>query len=252
MWTRIRSSVIPFALVALTVLAAAPHASAQTVDELIARNMAARGGEDRWRKVSTMRLTGVVNANGMEIITLQENKRPGMIRSEFTLQGMTGIQAFDGRSGWQLMPFGGRREAEAVSNEDIKSLIEDADIEGALVDWREKNHKVEYLGIEQVDGTDAHKIRIERANGDITNVYLDAEHFLEIRIEKITKVRGTESEMVTDVGNYETVDGLVVPFLYETGAKGSPFKQKLRITKFEVNVPVDDARFAFPKGQDRR
>ncbi|HET7616969.1 MAG TPA: hypothetical protein VFK20_00565 [Vicinamibacterales bacterium] len=221
------------------------------LDEVIAKNIEARGGMERWSKVTTMRVAGVVNSNGTEIATLQENKRPAMVRSEFTIQGMTGIQAWDGTTGWQLMPFGGRRDPERVSEDDIKSLIESADIEGPLVNWREKGHKVEYLGIESVDGTDAHKIRVTRRNGDISYMYLDAEHYLEIRIEDIRKVRGAEVETRTDLGNYETVDGLVVPFLFEMGQKGNPNTQKLRITKVEVNVPIEDGRFAFPKGQGR-
>jgi hypothetical protein len=230
------------------------HATAvppQTLDDILARNIAARGGMERWKNVTTIRITGVVNSGGTEIVTVQENKRPARIRSEFTIQGMTGIQAWDGSSGWQLMPFGGRRDPELVSDEDLKSLIEDSDIEGPLVNWREKGHKVDYLGVESVDGTDAHKIRVTRKNGDLTYLYLDAEHYLEIRIENVRKVRGAEVEVRTDIGNYETVDGLVVPFLFESGQKGNPSTQKLRVTKVEVNVPIDDSRFTFPKGQGR-
>ena len=226
-------------------------AAAQTLDEIIAKNIAARGGMERWQKVTTLRITGVVNDGGTEIITVQENKRPAKIRSEFTIQGMTGIQAWDGAAGWQLMPFGGRRDPELVSGDDIKSLIEDADIEGPLVNWREKGHKVDYLGVESVDGTDAHKLRVTRRTGDLSYIYIDAEHYLEIRVENVRKIRGAESELRTDIGNYETVEGLVIPFLFESGQKGSQNTQKLRITKVEVNVPIEDSRFAFPKGQSR-
>jgi hypothetical protein len=232
-------------------LSAGLHASPQNLDDIIAKNIAARGGMDRWQNVTTLRVEGVVNSGGTEITTVQENKRPAKIRSEFTIQGMTGIQAWDGSAGWQLMPFGGRRDPELVSTEDIKSLIEDADIEGPLVNWREKGHKVDYVGVESVDGTDAHKIKITRRNGDITYVYIDAEYFLEIRIESVRKVHGAESETRTDIGNYETVDGLVIPFLFESGQKGSQATQKLRVTKVQVNGPIDDARFAFPKGAGR-
>jgi hypothetical protein len=240
-------------LLAALIMAAGFHQApaAQTLDDIIAKNIAARGGLERWQKVTTLRITGVVNDGGTEIVTLQENKRPAKIRSEFTIQGMTGIQAWDGSAGWQLMPFGGRRDPELVSSDDIKSLIEDADIEGPLVNWREKGHKVEYLGVESVDGTDAHKLRITRRNGDLTYVYIDAEHYLEIRVENVRKIRGAESELRTDVGNYETVEGLVIPFLFESGQKGSPGTQKLRVTKVEVNVPIEDGRFAFPKGNSR-
>ena len=138
-------------------LTAAPVQARQQLDELIAKNIKARGGLERLQKVNTMRTTGKIAQDGLDIVVVQENKRPGKIRSEFTIQGMTGFQAYDGSTGWQVMPFGGRRDPEVLSGDDMKSLVESADIDGPLVDWRAKGHKVEYLGLEPVDGTDAHK-----------------------------------------------------------------------------------------------
>ena len=228
------------------VCAAAPL-GAQQLDELIAKNLTARGGLERLRAVQTMRSIGKVAQDGLDIIVIQENKRPNKVRSEFTIQGMTGSQAYDGGTGWQVMPFGGRRDPEMLSGDDMKSLVESADLDGPLVDWRSKGHKVEYLGLEPVDGTDAHKIRIVRANGDTQTIYLDVEAFLEIRIENKRTIRGEEVETQTDLGNYEEVEGLMVPFSFESGPKNSAFRQKLKITKVEINVPLADDRFSMPK-----
>ena len=173
-------------------LTAAPVQARQQLDELIAKNIKARGGLERLQKVNTMRTTGKIAQDGLDIVVVQENKRPGKVRSEFTIQGMTGFQAYDGSTGWQVMPFGGRRDPEVLSGDDMKSLVESADIDGPLVDWRAKGHKVEYLGLEPVDGTDAHKIRIVLSNGDTQTVFLDADAFLEIRIENKRTIRGEE------------------------------------------------------------
>jgi hypothetical protein len=227
---------------------AQPAQARQQLDDLIARNIRARGGLERLQKVNSMRTTGKIVQDGLDIVIVQENKRPGKVRSEFTIQGMTGFQAYDGSTGWQVIPFGGRRDPEVLSGDDMKSLVESADIDGPLVDWRAKGHKVEYLGLEPVDGTDAHKIRILRANGDTQTIFLDADAFLEIRIENKRTIRGETVESQTDLGNYEEVEGLMVPFSLESGPKSSTNRQKLRITKVEINVQLADDRFAMPKG----
>src|SRR5207249_1127543 len=96
----------------------------------------------------------------IEAAFAQVLKRPGHIRTEVTIQGLTGIDAWDGREGWGLDPFGGLRDAQKKSADDARPLSHEADFDGPLVGWREKGHKVEYLGTEDVDGTPAHKLRV--------------------------------------------------------------------------------------------
>jgi hypothetical protein len=61
-------------------------------------------------------------------------------------------------------------------------------------------------------------------------------------------VRGETVESQTDLGNYEDVEGLMMPFSLESGPKSSTNRQKLKITKVEINVPLPDERFSMPKG----
>jgi hypothetical protein len=182
----------------------------------------------------------------MEFAYTQVKKRPGAVRAEFTLQGMTAVQAFDGKEGWKISPFGGRKDPEKMTADDTKSLIEDSEIDGPLVDWKEKGSTVEYLGTEDVDGTQAHKLKVSRKNGDINYVYLDPDAFLEIRIITQRTEQGAQVEVETDLGDYEKVGGVFLPFSFETGAKGGTDKQKIILEKGEANVPLDDAQFRFP------
>jgi hypothetical protein len=105
---------------------------------------------------------------------------------------------------------------------------------------------VEYLGIEDVDGTQAHKLRVSRKNGDINYVYLDPDAFLEIRIITQRTEQGAQVEVETDLGDYEKVGGVFLPFSLESGPKGATDKQKIILEKGEANVAVDDAQFRFP------
>jgi len=159
---------------------------------------------------------------------------------------MTRVLAFDGTEGWKISPFGGRKDPEKMSADDTKSLMEDAEIEGPLVDWKAKGSTVEYLGTEDVDGTQAHKLKVVRKNGDVNLVYLDPDHFLEIRIISQRTEQGAQIEVETDLGDYEKIGGVFIPFSIEAGDKGSQNKQKVVLEKAEANVPVDDTLFKFP------
>jgi hypothetical protein len=219
-----------------------------TLDELVAKNIEAKGGTDALHSLQSLKLMGkiLVNQGQVQFAYLQTKKRPGEVRTEATLQGMTVVQAYDGKEGWKISPFQGRKDPEKMSADDVKSLIEDSEIDGPLVDWKTKQSTVDYLGTEDVDGTLAHKIKVVRKNGDVNFVYLDPDHFLEIRILTQRVVQGAQVEIETDLGEYEKINGVFVPFSIEAGRKGDSDKQKIIIDKAEANLPVDDAIFHFP------
>ena len=219
-----------------------------TVDDLVAKNVEAKGGAEALHAVQSLRLQGkmLVNQGQLEFAYVQTKKRPGEVRAEATLQGMTLVQAYDGSQGWKISPFGGRKDAEKMSVDDAKSLVEDAEIDGPLVDWQAKGSTVEYLGPEDVDGTLAHKLKVVRKNGDVSYVFLDPDHFLEIRIITQRSEQGAQVEVETDLGDYEKIGGVFFPFSIEAGSKGASDKQKIIFEKAEVNVPVDEAVFKFP------
>jgi len=219
-----------------------------TVDELVSKNIEAKGGADALHALQSLRLSGklLVNEGQIELAYLQTKERPGELRAEATLQGMTQVEAYDGKEGWKISPFQGRKDPEKMSADDLKPLMEDAEINGPLVDWKAKGSTVDYLGTEEVDGTLAHKLKVVRKNGDLSFVYLDPDHFLEIRVLTGRVKHGAYEEVETDLGDYEKTAGVFVPTSIESGRKGDPDKQKIIIDKVEANVPVDDAIFHFP------
>jgi hypothetical protein len=242
-----------FVIVLISVALIAPAGFAQdkngpTADELVSKNVEAKGGADALRALQSLKLTGkmLVQQGQIQLGYVQTKKRPGEVRTDATLQGMTIVQAYDGKEGWRVSPFQGRKDPEKMSADDIKSLMEDAEIDGPLVDWKAKQSIVEYLGTEDVDGTLTHKLKVVRKNGDVSFVYLDPDHFLEIRILTQRTKHGAQEEVETDLGDYEKVSGVFVPTSIESGRKGDPDKQKIVIDKAEANVPVDDAIFHFP------
>src|SRR5213082_975078 len=221
---------------------------APTLDELVTKNIEAKGGADALRALKSLRSNGklIVNEGQLQFAYAQTKKRPGEVRSEFSLQGMTAVQAYDGKEGWKISPFQGRKDPEKMSADDVKPLVEDSEIDGPLVNWKEKGSTLEYMGREDVDGTSAYKVKMVRKNGDVNFVYLDPDHFLEIRILTQRIRHGAQEEIETDVGDYEKIGGVLIPFSIEAGRKGDPDKQKIVIEKAEANVPVEDAIFHFP------
>ena len=234
-------------LVANLAVLLTPVLSAQTVDEIIAKNVQARGGMDKIKSVQTIRSTATMAMGpGMEAPGSMIVKRPDMARLEFTVQGLTAVQAYDGKDAWQIMPFMGKKDPEPMSADDKKEMELTADMDGPLVDYKSKGHKVELLGKDKVEGTDAYKLKVTLKNGDVMMVYLDADSFLEIKEDTKRMVRGSEQEIESSLGDYKEVNGLMFPFAIENGIKGSQEKEKLTLSKIELNVPVDDAIFKMP------
>lgn len=236
-----------FLVAGLLLMATSAHAL--TADDLVAKNVDARGGLDKIHAIKSIKLDGKLRVGGQfELALTQYKKAPDSVRTEATLQGLTQIQAWDGKSAWQISPFEGRRDPEAMSGDDAKSLSDDAPIGGPLVDWKGQGNSLEYLGTEDIDGTQAHKLKVTLKNGDVEYVYLDPDHYLEIRTIADQVVRDTHVETVTDYGDYEQVDGVYFPFSISSSTKeAGPFaKQQVTIEKAVANVPMDDTLFAFP------
>ena len=221
---------------------------AQTVDEVIARNVQAHGGIDKLKAVMTIKISQTIKAGGFQTEIRVENKRPDKIREEVSLQGLTEVLAYDGKVGWVVNPFSGRRDPEVMSQDDLKGVQDSADIDGPLVDYAQKGHKAELLGHDSVEGTDCYKVRLTLKNGDVRTYFLDTDSFLEIKIELQTTVRGTVQESELYFGDYEKVDGMYFPFAIEQGPKGGSAASRVNytISKIELNVPLDDSLFTMP------
>jgi hypothetical protein len=236
-------------IVALSASYVALAAPTPALDDLVAKNIRARGGIAALHAMRSLTLRGklLVNDDQFELGFVQTVERPSNIRVEATIQGLTQVQAYNGTIGWQISPFQGRKDPERMSMDDIKSLTETvADFDGSLVDWQKKGNKLEYLGTEDVDGTQAHKIKLTRQNGDIEYVYLDPDHYLEIRLLSQRTEHGVTVETETDLGNYEKIQGVFVPFSVESGRKGSSDRQKLIVNSAKVNAKTDDSLFILP------
>jgi len=228
-------------------LAAMHAAHAIGVDELVAKNATARGGLDKIQAIKSLKLEGRLRFGGnFDLDFAQYQKAPDSSRTEATVQGLTQVRAWDGKEAWTISPFGGRKDPQRISAEDAKAIANDASISGPLIDYKAKGSKIDYLGTEDVDGTDAYKLKVTFKSGDVEYVYLDPDHFLEIRTVTQNKVRGTEEISTTDFGDYEQVAGVYFPFSIATHRKDGNGDVEITVDKAQANLPIEDALFAFP------
>lgn len=221
-------------------------AQAQTADEIIAKYVQKIGGMEKLQAIKTMRATGKLNGGGgFEAVVVDESKRPNLARNEFRIQGMTAVSAFDGKTGWKIEPFQGKKDPEALSEDELKGYL-DGDFDESLVNYKQKNIKVEYLGKDEVEGSEVYKLKATLPSGTVKHYYLDTDYYVPIKIETRRTIRGAEVESEAILGDYKEVNGVYFPHSYEVGPKGSQNKAKITYEKIEANVAFDDKEFARP------
>ena len=225
----------------------AQSASAETADEIIARYVKSSGGIDKVRAIESLRRTGrAIRGGGLESPYVQENKRPLQVREETTRAGQTGVVAYDGAAGWKISPWQGKKDPEPLNEMELKTVVDDADFDGPLIDAAKKGAKVDYLGKDDFEGTDVYKLRVTIPSGSVHTYYLDAETCVPLKIDTKRIVRGAEREFETVLGNYKPVAGWMLPFWTEVGVKGSPDKRQFVYDTIEANVSLGDEKFRAP------
>lgn len=227
--------------------AAAVPAGAQTAEEIVAKNVEARGGAAGWRAVTSMRATGRMEVGqGLSVPFRLELKRPRKMRLELDFDGRTAVQTFDGAAGWKLLPYLGRDAAEPLSGPELAAAAGQAELDGPLVDYQPKGHRVELVGREAVNDRDAYRLKVTLKTGAVREVYLDAETFLEAKVAATQRVRGEEKALGTLLRDYHRVAGLAIPYVLESRVEGAPASHTLTIAAVELNVALPDARFGRP------
>jgi outer membrane lipoprotein-sorting protein len=237
-------------MILILFVSAAGIAAEENVDQLIAKNLEARGGLAKIQAVQTMHIVGKITAGPQELSINIEYKRPNQLRMEITVQGQMIVQVFDGKQGWSINPFagyqGGKKDAQPMGPDETREFEAQADMDGPLVDYAKKGHKVEYAGQENVEGSPAHKLKVTLKSGTITTMFIDADTYLNVKDSTKMKIRDTDIENDVLYSDFKEVDGMLIAHAMEIKAKDAPSGQKMTFEKIELNVPVDAARFVMP------
>lgn len=230
-------------------LFATGFASAQTVDEVITKHIAAMGGKEKLTALQTARITSSLDMQGMKlpiIVTVVSNKS---VRSDVTFQGMTQTSAWTNSSGWYVSPFQGKTEPEKMNEEMLRESKEQSDLSGPLFNYKEKGNAVELVGKEEMEGTDVFKLKVTLKSGNVVYQYLDATSYLMLKETKKQKFEDKEIESETLYSNYKMVDGINFPFAFEVRQVGESTGQTMTVDNVEVNLKVDDSIFKMPEAK---
>jgi outer membrane lipoprotein-sorting protein len=228
---------------------ASADVAAQSLDEVLESYYEAVGGLDNWKALESMSATGsMVMMGGLEAPFTIMTKRPSKVRIEFSFQGMTGIQAYDGETAWMIMPFMGSPDPQMMPPEMAKQVTEEANIDGPLIGWEEDGHQVELVGKEDVEGTEAYKIKITRKSGEVTHMFLDAEYYLPIKFAATRNMQGQNVLVETSLSDYKKVGDLLFAHSISAQAEGAPMGgQTITIDRVEVNPQLQEALFTMPE-----
>lgn len=244
-----RKITLMFATAAVAMSFAAGSLQAQSLDDVLSGYYEAVGGVDGWKSLGSMKATGkmVMSGMGMELPFVILTKRPNMSRIEFTLQGMTGVQAFDGETAWMVMPFMGSSDPEEMPEEMAQEVRDQADIDGPLIGWEEDGHQLELIGEEDMEGTSVYKIKVTMNTGDVTYYFLDAEYFIPIKIAATRDIQGQTVEAETVLSDYKDVGGLLMPHSLEVRTPSLPGGgQTITIDVIETGIEIDESVFVMP------
>jgi hypothetical protein len=260
------------------VQAAPPTLSASAIVE---KNAAARGGLPAWRAVKTLTFSGKMDAGRIrpdgigvsfddprlpkkkkhvpapdaapkdsgtlvQLPFVMELKRPLMSRVEVKFQGDTAVQVFNGSEGWKLRPYLGRKEWEAFTAEEAKIAADQQQLDGPLIDYAQKGSKVALEGVDRVEGRDAYKLKVTLKNGDVRRVWVDAESFLDVKIDGTRRIDGKQRPMYTIARDFRTVEGLKIPYELETSVETVKNSERILVERVVVNPPLEDALFNKP------
>ncbi len=212
---------------------------AQTADEIVNKHVDAVGGAANWKKVNSIKLVGSMNAGGVELpITVTTVDKKGY-RMEFSMNGIVNYTILTPSAGWMYFPTQGQTKPEAMPAEMIKDQEDQLDASmDALIDYKAKGNKLTYLGKDEVEGTECHKLKVTHKNGKEETVYLDLTTFYTVRSVEKSTADGKETEEVSNMSDYQkTPEGIMFPMSIE--ADGTPMK----IKKIEINQPVDQNIF---------
>jgi hypothetical protein len=222
-------------------------ASAQTptADELIQKNIAARGGIERMKAITTMRHTRTVGTPFSNVKVVMIRQRPNLLRIEQTPPGRpTTARIVTSEGSWDETPQGWK--ARSASNL-AEGLDVDADFDGFLVDYQAKGHRAEYIGLDKVGGKPAHHLKMTLKSGAERLVYLDPVTFLERRHTGSLRTPTDQAvPYIMDFSDWREVNGVLFPFAMDEDREAMGQTYAIYVESIEVNVPVDAAGFAAP------
>ena len=239
-------AVIGMLVLGLVLAASAARAQTPSVDEIVAKNLAARGGLDKLRSLQTMKMTGTINVQGMDMPLTVMTKRPNLLFQEMTMQGQRMVSAFDGAKVWAINPMLGPGPRE-LTGQQADMIRDQASFDGPLVNYKDRGDTLEMAGSADLGGAKAWKLKLTRKIGGRSMfIYVDADTGLEKQWSATVDQSGMTIDVDTVMLDYQpTPEGVLVARSMRTLVGGQQ-QGLLKVLTVEYNVPIEDAAFQMP------
>ncbi len=230
---------IRFTILALIMSFACQNAAkAQSADDIVKKHIEAKGGLENWQKVKSMKMVGSINAGGQEIEMTLTRVQDKASRMDMKMAGMENYQIVTTKEGWQYFPIGGQTKPEAMTDDEVKQSADELDIQGPLVNYKEKGNTITFLGKDDVEGTECYKLKVTYKTGKEVTMCFDASNYYLIRQTEKLKANGKEMEQTVNLSNYKKLpEGIMVPMTMNMGQGEITFKT------VEVNPTIDESIF---------
>jgi len=221
-----------------------------SLDDILKNYFENIGGEDEWKKIKSMKMTGSSSMQGMTFPVTIHTMDPTYFKLEIDVMGKKIVQSFDGEVAWGINPMAGATEPQKGDEEQVKQMKKQK-FQDEFISYKEKGHEVELVGTEEIDGTETYKIKMKKKEGDVVFYYFDTENFVPIMSKSFVDsgpMKGQTAEAY--MSDYQEVDGLMVAFTMEQKVAGNPV---FSFTAEEVTLNpegVDESTFKFP-GEDK-
>ena len=200
-------------------------------------------GQEKLIEVKTITVYGKIMQIGNEFPFVQKMKNPNKFRLEATMQGLKMIQAFDGENGWLIAPWIGP-DPQDLTGVQLKQAKEQTNIEGDLYNWEEKGHQAEYMGTEDMEGTEVYKIKLTKKEGDEIFYFIDSESYVMLKETRKMTVQGTEMEIESFPANYEMINGIAFPMSIKTNTMGQT--TEILFDSVKIDLEMNDSIFVRP------
>lgn len=222
--------------------------AAETVDEIITKNIEARGGRANLDAIQTLMIKGTMKMMGMQATLTVTTMRPNKVRRELVLPGQRIVEAYDGETAWHIAPFMGSPDPQKLPPAEAEALADNADFDGALVDYQQKGHRVELIGKEELQGTEVYHLKITQHSGRVVNLYLDSQNYLEMKLETTQPFREEEVKLTAYFSDYRPVKGVMMAHSIKQLLPQAT--QEVTIDEIKVNQQIDESVFSMPASQD--
>jgi outer membrane lipoprotein-sorting protein len=234
------------ALVLVACVGSAPKSQSLTVDEIVARNLAAKGGVEKLRAVTSVKMSGRLKGPGGQTQQISWAKRPNLRRREMSSEGRTFVLGFDGKTVWAIDPLVSAEPREITGPQAEMTRQATDDFDSPLLDYKAKGHTVELVGTEAVQGISMHRLRVTTKTGAIQEIYLNAETLLESKMVMQLDQGGRKAIVASEFSNYKAVDGITVPFHIRQTLNGQ-LMAEVFYDQVQFNMAMSETLFAMPK-----